>query len=69
MEKYESNELIEKMNMLFSFLENENIAYDINSYRDAPLGVRIWGGATVNERDIIILLDWIEWGFFNFIKS
>jgi phosphoserine aminotransferase len=69
LEKYESNELKEKMNILFSFLENENIAYDINSYRDAPLGVRIWGGATVNERDIIILLDWIEWGFFNFIKS
>ena len=69
LEQYGSNELKEKMNMFFSFLENENIAYDINSYRDAPLGVRIWGGATVNERDIIILLDWIEWGFFNFIKS
>ena len=69
LEQYESNELKERMNMLFSFLENENIAYDINSYRDAPLGVRIWGGATVDERDIIILLDWIEWGFFNFIKS
>ena len=69
LEQYGSNELKEKMNMLFSFLENENIAYDINSYRDAPLGVRIWGGATVDERDIIILLDWIEWGFFNFIKS
>ena len=69
LEQYGSNELKEKMNMLFSFLEKENIAYDINSYRDAPLGVRIWGGATVDEKDIIILLDWIEWGFFNFIKS
>jgi phosphoserine aminotransferase len=69
LEQYSSNQLKEKMNTLFSFLENENIAYDINSYRDAPLGVRIWGGATVDERDIIILLDWLEWGFFNFIKS
>ena len=69
LEQYSSNELKEKMNTFFSFLENENIAYDINSYRDAPLGVRIWGGATVDEKDIIILLDWIEWGFFNFIKS
>lgn len=69
LEQYGSNDLKEKMSMLFSFLENENIAYDINSYRDAPLGIRIWGGATVDERDITILLDWIEWGFFNFIKS
>jgi phosphoserine aminotransferase len=69
LEQYDSNDLKVKMDMLFSFLENENIAYDINSYRDAPLGVRIWGGATVDEKDIIILLDWIEWGFFNFIKS
>jgi phosphoserine aminotransferase len=69
LEQYSSNDLKEKMNTFFSFLENENIAYDINSYRDAPLGLRIWGGATVNEKDVIILLDWLEWGFFNFIKS
>ena len=66
---YDINTLKEKTNLLFSFLESENIAYDINSYRDAPLGVRIWGGATVDEKDIIILLDWLEWGFFNFIKN
>ena len=61
--------LKEKMNALFSFLESESIAYDINSYRDAPLGVRIWGGATVKSEDIDILLEWLEWGFFNFIKE
>ena len=54
---------------MFSFLEENQIAYDINSYRDAPIGIRIWGGATVNERDIDILLDWLEWCFIKFISE
>ena len=69
LDKYGVELLKEKMNDLFSFLESESIAYDINSYRDAPLGVRIWGGATVKSEDIDILLEWLEWGFFNFIKE
>ena len=69
LEKYETDKLKEKMNNIFSFLEENNIAYDINSYRDAPIGIRIWGGATVNERDIDILLDWLEWCFIKFIKE
>ena len=50
-------------------LENENVAYDINSYRTAPPGIRIWGGATVNYKDIDILLDWLEWGYHEYIKK
>ena len=50
-------------------LEENQIAYDINSYRDAPIGIRIWGGATVNEKDIDILLDWLEWCFIKFIRE
>ena len=69
LEKYEIENLKEKMNNIFSFLEENQIAYDINSYRDAPIGIRIWGGATVNEKDIDILLDWLEWCFFKFIKE
>ena len=57
------------MNNLFSFLEENRIAYDINSYRDAPIGIRIWGGATVYEKDIDILLDWLEWCFIKFIRE
>ena len=68
-EKYETDNLKEKMNNVFSFLEENQIAYDINSYRDAPIGIRIWGGATVNEKDIDILLDWLEWCFIKFIKE
>ena len=69
LEKYEDNNIKEKMNNMFSYLEDNHIAYDINSYRDAPLGIRIWGGATVNEKDIDILLDWLEWCFIKFIKE
>ena len=69
LEKYETDKLKEKMNNVFSFLEENKIAYDINSYRDAPIGIRIWGGATVNARDIDILLDWLEWCFIKFIRE
>ena len=67
--KYDSADLKERMNNLFSFFEEEKIAYDINAYRDAPTGIRIWGGATVDKNDIDILIDWLEWGFVKFIKQ
>ena len=50
-------------------LEAEQIAYDIGAYRDAPSGLRIWIGATVEPQDVSILLEWIEWAYFSIIKK
>jgi phosphoserine aminotransferase len=44
-----------------ALLEQEQVALDVNGYRSAPPGLRIWGGATVETGDIEALLPWIEW--------
>ena len=48
---------------LVAAVEKEGAGYDFAHYRDAPAGLRIWCGATVEARDVEILTQWIDWAF------
>jgi phosphoserine aminotransferase len=48
---------------LASVLEKEKVAFDIGGYRDAPPGLRIWCGATVETADVQVLTQWLDWAF------
>lgn len=61
-EKSEEDRTAFVKNMV-KMLEVEEAAYDIASYRAAPAGIRIWGGATVDPEDTAKLMPWLDWAY------
>ena len=48
---------------LVALLEKQGVAFDIGAYRDAPSGLRIWAGATIDTADLDALMPWLTWAF------
>ena len=53
---------------IIKLLETEGVAFDIGAYRDAPPGLRVWCGATIEREDVVSLINWLEWAYVSIVS-
>lgn len=59
----------EQVKDIVKLLEAEGVAFDIGAYRDAPSGLRIWCGATIEQQDVAALIEWLEWAYATVVSK
>ena len=57
------------IDQICALLEQEQVAYDIAAYRAAPVGFRLWGGATIESSDLGKLLPWLDWAYARWLNE